>query len=423
MNIWAIKIGETVPLINARQRCMRTALIAENLARRGHHVLWWTSSFDHARKYHIFAEDHFYRHKENFDIYLIKTPGYKKHISLARLWDHHIMAKRLSKLMQTVPVPDLIISAFPVPRICLAASRFSKTNNIPFVVDIRDLWPDLFWYQFPKTLRWLGKLLMHGMDKTTQEVCREASALIGITPAFVDWGLGKANRDKNEYDRDFPLAYPTNKVQENNIEKARIYWDSLGIEKRTGVFIICYIGTISKKAQIEPILKAASILNKTKPGGFKFVICGDGDDLRRLKRKYHDVPNVVFSGWINSDQIHYLMNISDIGLNNLPNRDDFLATVNNKAIEYMSAGLPVLSSPNQGFLHDLIQENNIGVTFDIKDENQLADSLVMLSEDSTRMKAMSFNSKKVFNEHFVAEEVYSQMAQHIEAIAQQKIKR
>ena len=55
-----------------------------------------------------------------------------------------------------------------------------------------------------------------------------------------------------------------------------------------------------------------------------------------------------FPGWVDAAKIFVLMRRSAVGLDPLPDRYDFLATINNKAIEYMSAGLPVISSPDRG---------------------------------------------------------------------------
>lgn len=417
MNIWLIKIGEPVPLRENHQRYLRTALIADHLAARGHQVLWWTSTFDHASKSQAFPADQSYRLKDNFEIRFLRTPGYKRHVSVARLRDHLRMEKKLAASMNASPPPDLILSSLPVPSLCFAAARYARAHHVPLIVDIRDLWPDIFWYSSPRPIRWLFSLAMFRMNRHTKEACRSASALVGINRDFVEWGTKKAHRGLSEDDKDFPLAYPRYAFPVPVLRKACAFWRSLGVEKREGVLIVSFIGLISKRTYLDPVLKAASILNEQNRGQFIFVLGGDGDDLPSLRKKYRHLSNVIFSGWINAEQIHTLLQISDIGLNRLWDREDFLKTINNKAIEYMSFGLPVLSSPNRGALHEFLIENGNGLTFEAGNVNQLIGRLHELKQKPSLMKSMALNSKSIYERKFVADTVYAQMARHIEEVA------
>ena len=54
--VWLVTIGEPLP-VEAGSRALRCRLLARELARRGHDVIWWTSDFDHfAKRYHRQAE-------------------------------------------------------------------------------------------------------------------------------------------------------------------------------------------------------------------------------------------------------------------------------------------------------------------------------------------------------------------------------
>src|SRR5262249_61124298 len=50
MKIWLITVGEPLPIESGQPRLLRTGILADLLARRGHQVTWWTSAFDHFRK-------------------------------------------------------------------------------------------------------------------------------------------------------------------------------------------------------------------------------------------------------------------------------------------------------------------------------------------------------------------------------------
>ena len=53
---------------------------------------------------------------------------------------------------------------------------------------------------------------------------------------------------------------------------------------------------------------------------------------------------MLFPGWVNKPEIWILMRIAQVGLAPYRSTEDFIISIPNKAIEYMSAGLPVISS-------------------------------------------------------------------------------
>ena len=56
MKAWLIQIGEPLP-IGAGVRKMRTALLAQEMVKRGHNVLWWASTFEHQTKRMLYDSD------------------------------------------------------------------------------------------------------------------------------------------------------------------------------------------------------------------------------------------------------------------------------------------------------------------------------------------------------------------------------
>ena len=86
MRIWIIKANEPKPVLNNESRLGRMGLLAEELAERGNEVIWYTSTFSHLKKEQIYKEDTTVNIKENYVIEFIKTYGYKKNISLGRIF-------------------------------------------------------------------------------------------------------------------------------------------------------------------------------------------------------------------------------------------------------------------------------------------------------------------------------------------------
>ena len=78
MKIWILKPNETKPLNGETKRLGRMGLLSENLSKKGHDVIWFTSTFSHLEKKQIFEEDKEVTIAPNYKIEFIKTLSYKK---------------------------------------------------------------------------------------------------------------------------------------------------------------------------------------------------------------------------------------------------------------------------------------------------------------------------------------------------------
>jgi glycosyltransferase involved in cell wall biosynthesis len=110
------------------------------------------------------------------------------------------------------------------------------------------------------------------------------------------------------------------------------------------------------------------------------------------------------------------MGISSAGLSPLPDRPDFHATINNKTIEYLAGGLPVISSPRQSVVARLLSDNKCGAVYDSRDFRELVDLLMKWKLDDGSVKMMAANATRLYRERFIARNVYSEMADHIERV-------
>jgi glycosyltransferase involved in cell wall biosynthesis len=394
---------------------MRAGIISEVLVSRSHEVVWWTSTFDHAQKRHFFDSDNDYQALEGLRIRSMHSIGYREHVSLKRIIDHYELGKKFSRMARTEDKPDLIFCALPTLDFAVAAVRYGRKNKVPVVIDVRDLWPDFFLYTIPKWSRIAGKLALYPYFQMAKEACKGAIAITGVTPAFVEWGLKKAGRSQGSWDKDFPLAYKRATAGKEKLENGYKFWEGHGIKPGCG-FIVAYFGLMGVSFDLEPVIRAAIIASELAPS-VKFVLCGDGDRLEKYRKMAGGLDNVRLPGWVGAGEIQALMEMSSIGLSPLPYRPDFLVNINNKTIEYLSGGLPVLSSPTYGMVYEMLRDNECGLSYDQRAPSSLALAVEGLSRNPERVRRMSENAKRLYEEKFVAEKVYSEMATHLEMIA------
>jgi glycosyltransferase involved in cell wall biosynthesis len=106
------------------------------------------------------------------------------------------------------------------------------------------------------------------------------------------------------------------------------------------------------------------------------------------------------------------MRLSEVGLAPYIDKPNFTMNLPNKPVEYLSAGLPVVSSLS-GVLANLISENRCGITYKAESPDSLAEALVRLYDDRDALEVMSRNALALYQRSFVAERVYGQMIGHL----------
>lgn len=417
MRIWLITVGEPVPIHEGvNDRLYRTGYFANFLAARGHDVTWWSSTFNHWRKRHYFDEDTRLRLGPGLDLRLLRGTGYPRNISLARLRDHWRIAAKFAVQASASPRPDVIVCALPTIELSLAAVRYGRRAGVPVVLDIRDMWPDIFLDAVATPLRPFAYLALSAQYRQTRLACAGATAITGVTEAFVDWGLRRGRRQRRSLDRAFPMGYTTDPPSQDAILDSERYWDSLGVTANSSDFIVCFFGTFGRQFDLDVVIAVARRL-ESEGKGYRFVLCGTGDRYDSYRRMAEGSTSVLLPGWVSATHIHTLLRRSRIGLNPLVDTKNFRTNINNKAIEYMSAGLPAISSPDQGVLARLLRDRACGLCYASRDAEGLYAALEQVSRDPTQLAQMSRNAAALFEESFRAERVYGSMAAYLAEVS------
>ncbi len=416
MRTWLITIGEPLQISDGKDRLHRTGMLAKLLVQKGHEVVWWTSTFDHVRKIQRFDSDKTINKSNNFKIKLLHSIGYKKNISILRFINHYLIGCKFYKYAQEEHKPDIILCSLPPLKLSLSAVKYGKKMNIPVVLDMRDMWPEVFLDFIPSWAKGMAHILFFPMYIILSKACIDATHIIGITSGFVNWGVKSANRNPTSLDKSFPLGYSENAPKKKDIGDAERFWLKYGLTKNSNEFNICFFGNLGHSFVpefINIINAARKIKNKNYP--IRFIICGSGVNLNYYKKISRDCNNIIFPGWINKDQIWTLLRMSSIGLLPYQNVKSFIISFPNKSIEYLSAELPIISSL-KGVLGELLSDYNCGITYESENANDLASKLIYLFNSPEILKEMSKNAFNLYKEKFVAEEVYNNMIDYLELV-------
>lgn len=411
MNIWVVTTGEPLPVDPANERLLRSGILCQQLADRGHDVTWWTSTFIHMKKRHIAHGDEVVELSERYRLRMLRGTGYRRNVSIARLFDHWIVARKFARDIRRQPLPDLILCSFPTIELSAAAVDFGAEHRLPVVLDIRDLWPDIFSALAPSSLKPISDYMLTPYARLARRAIRGATAIVAINEGFVDWAMRRGGRVRGDLDRAFPMGYPSAAPPQHAIDVAKARWKERGVESDE-MFTAIFVGNIGRQFEFEAI---AAVARKTL-GRMRFILCGTGDAERYVRRLMSGLSNVFMPGWVSAKEIWTLMRIADVGLAPYHAEESFTHSLPNKSLEYLSAGLPIVSSL-PGALARLLMEEDCGLTYANNNAEELEVALETLAKSVETRRRMQKNAARIFAARFSAERIYSDMADYLERVA------
>jgi glycosyltransferase involved in cell wall biosynthesis len=406
MNIWIISVGEPLPTDGSNVRLRRMGNLAKYLSEEGHIVNWFSVSFDHYKKCQRCNKNKSTIINDNYTMHLIFTPGYKKNISFARIFHHKIAGRNIYKKMEQIPKPDIILASMEPLEVSAVAAKFGAKYKIPVVIDVRDLWPEIYFEVVPRCLHIFLKIYVNICRYTLKKTMRNAYSIIGLSKNFLEYGLQYSGRDQGELDKVFPIAYPNYDYSQWS-DKFDEYWGKLGIKKND--FLVVFLGNFGKQFSFKFIIDAANELIKISE--IKFVLCGTGQQMDDIK--LHAPKNVFFTGWIEEEQILSLAANAKIGLAPYIDSKNYIQNTPNKFGEYLSASLPIAVSV-KGIMEELLNQYKCGFRYNSGIE--LAAIIKHYYEDGNLWEEHSYNARCLYEEQFNADNSNKQLSNYLKKV-------
>ncbi len=417
MRVWILTVGEPLPTDPGHQRLHRSGILASLLAERGVDVVWWTSAFRHSDKTFRFPATTWQTVGPHLRICSLASRPYQRNVSIARIFANRDIAAEFRRLCDQESPPDVVLASYPIPEMALAGAQYACRIGVPAVIDVRDLWPDVWIPALPSAVRPIGRIAALPFFWQARRTLNAFQGICGITDQIVAWGLERAGRRRGKWDRAFPLAYAEDLYPAGALEEGRRFW----ADKLSGLpparLQLCFFGNIAiQRARIDVMLDAMRRLPPDVSARTRLVLCGTGEDYSRLQLLTKELPQVVVPGWITGPQIEALSEQSHAGILPYPSDPDFSRSIPNKAVEYLAHSLPILTSL-KGPVSELIERESCGMLYRETDPADLADKIVALFREPGQLAELAANARRTFEEQFKASSIYGALADMLAELA------
>lgn len=334
--VWFVSHYSMPPEYEMRVKTLR---YAHYLGLKGIDCTIYAASTLHNTDIDLISDNSLYIERQYDDLkYVhIRCMRYTK-TDLRRIINMEQFGYRFLKVAERFDPPDVIVS----DTYCISYKpiyRYCKRHSIPFVVDVRDLWPQSIVEYMHVSQNNPVIQAMYGMEKRMYVV---SDRIIFSMDGGYDY-----IRDRH-LDSLIPkekVFYINNGVDieefQTNCERYRVEDEDLSNDQ---IKKLVYIGSVRKVNNVGVLL---DIAKKIKNDRVRFLIWGDGDELPRLKERLarENIANVRFKGRVEKKYIPFITSMADINLIHNNPSDLFKYGISfNKIFDYLAAGRPTLST-------------------------------------------------------------------------------
>lgn len=365
-------------------------------------VTWISSTFQHY--------SHDKRNKSTFSaedrqkIVLVPMHSYRKNVSLKRSLSYSLLSVRtLFTVLGLKKKPDIIVCWGPVELVYFM-SLYAKYNKIKIIIDVIDVWPDIFVLAFPKSMRFLGNIFLMPYFFMSKKSLSLATHITSVSKSYTEWALRRGRR-KDVHNSSYYFLGCNTSIAQYNYSKSRSKLKCL------------FAGQFSFNYDVETIAAVARKLDENKIRNIEFILAGDGYKKDMLLRVTSGLDNVKFTGWITPDVLNNIALECHIGLCSYTR--DATQSVPYKVFDYMSMGLFILNSL-KGEMEDFISCHQIGESYESCNIDHLYKHLIKLSSTLDDVITTGYNALYLFKNKFHCDTIYDNMINDIILINDEK---
>lgn len=290
-----------------------------------------------------------------------------------------------------LPQPDVVIATSPQLLVGLAGWWLARWNRVPFILEIRDLWPESL-TAVDATNQ--GSLLYKTLSGLAGFLYRNCDRVVVVTSAFKqclveNWDVPAEKISVIENGVDTGLFHPHAEPME--IRK------TLRAEAK---FIVSYIGTMGLAHGLETVLEAASQLQPAAPDVL-FLFVGEGAEKQKIVAGARDrsLNNVCFVDQQRRENTPSYICASDVCLVPLRKSELFSTVLPSKMLEFMACARPVILGVD-GLARRIVQEANAGIVVEPENATALAEVIKRLAADPVLRAAFGRNGRRYVLQNF-----------------------
>ena len=386
MKIWIIN-HYAAPA--TRAACTRHAVLSKHLLAQGHEVTVFASNGDHTGGRRLtgveipVGQSHLDEVVGGVHWRYVRTTPYRN--AMQRFFNMRSFRRNLCRNVGDLSRPDIIIGSCVHPYAVDAANRLAQRYNVPFVYEIRDIWPESL-VDVGALSKWHP--VYWELRRVELRAFRNAAGVIVLFPGMDAYlrqhGIGEERTCfvPNGVDGECAPAIP---LRDN------------------GKFTLTYYGAHGPVNGLKTMIDAAAHLNRS-PGAtdIRLRFIGDGVEKPMLQRRAEeqDLTNVEFFDPVRKHELPRFVEDSAAFVycqSRMPVIEKYGFSPN-KLSEYMLYNRPLVFSCKS--YNNPVEDAQAGISVEPEDPQALADAILRLRALSAQERStMGCNARRYALEH------------------------
>ncbi|NNE22932.1 MAG: glycosyltransferase family 4 protein, partial [Rhizobiales bacterium] len=228
---------------------------------------------------------------------------------------------------------DVVVATSPQFFTAVAGYVTSRMKRVPFVFELRDLWPD--------SIKAVGAMsdgfVVSALTRLEMMLYRKAAAIVTVTHSFRQ-ALNDRGIDGNK------IHVVTNGVDGTRFQPMARDGELEIEHDLTGKLVVGYVGTHGMAHGLETVLDAAHLLQQSGRDDIHVVLLGDGARKSALMRRAEELQlaNVSFIDTVPKKDVPRYWSLIDMAVIHLKRCELFETVIPSKLFECMGMGIPVV---------------------------------------------------------------------------------
>ena len=285
--------------------------------------------------------------------------------------------------------PDVILATSPQFFCGWAGVIASRLRRVPFILEIRDIWPDsivavgaLRNKRIVRILEWL-ELKMYAAAQHIITVGKSYKQVL------IEKGVPAEDISIITNGFDCDIFYPR-KSDEKIMQRYNL----------NGEFVCSYVGTIGMACGLEVVLHTAKLLKNRQRNDIKFLLVGAGATKERLRRQAleQNLDNIIFVDRQDREAIPRILSVADACLVHLRRSDHFKTVFPSKILEATAMAKPTILGV-EGYAAQFLREADAGICIEPENAEQLAEAVESLADDPQLCRSLGQAGHKYVTKH------------------------
>jgi len=301
--------------------------------------------------------------------------------------------------------PDVVIGSIQPLFTGWAARRVARRRRVPFVLEVRDLWPDALIVKGAVT-GWKASVL----HRIANRLYAGADRIVSLTPG-IKVELLKKGIDPDKLDV-FPNGFDPDLFRgadETRTEIRRRYgWQD--------TFVAIYTGTHTEVTAVDVIVRAAAEL--VDRNDIRFDLFGQGQTKPAAMQLARDLglSNIHFHDPVPKSHIPSLIAGADVAVMTLFKSPLIHIYFENKFMDYMGSGKPIVAAMD-GHQAEIIRERGIGKAVPSFDYMGLAALVQDAADNREPFQAFGQAGRSVVEQYLMLPDILERYCTMVENIA------